>query len=394
MQNKKISIIDVIVVLLERKRFLITGMMIIAAASVITSYLLPKHYTANASLLPSTNMPLSNPLSALLGDIPLNNMVKSLDFLDGSDNDQLLAILYSRRIAEKVIKKFSLVERYKFHKKRKYYIEDVIRKFHKNYGVTENDLKNISISFTDKNPVVSAKVVNFIISELDSLNSHISRNNARNTRVFFESRLSIVKNEMDSAHKKFADFQEKYNFLDLEQQVVASIEALSTIEAQILNNDINIEFLKNRYGANNYEVKELLKNRRVLERRMKHYLDSGSGELIIPLKNTPRLGIEYSYLYRDVKVQEMLYAFLLQNYEQARLSEANNTPTVNVLEYAKTPQKKSRPKRAIICILIISSGFILISIIILIMKWYDIHRKNNSEAYKKINALILQLKKW
>ena len=210
MQNKKIGIVDLIVVLLERKRFLIISMIIIAAASIIISYVTPKYYTATASLLPSTNKPVSNPLSSLLSDIPLNNMVKSLNFLEGSDNNQLLAILGSRRLAEKIIKKFDLVKRYKFDKKRTYYIEDVIRKLHENCSVTETDLNVILISFTDTNPVFSANVVNYIVSELDSLNSQISRDKARNSRIFFENRLSVVKRDMDSANKKLADFQEKH----------------------------------------------------------------------------------------------------------------------------------------------------------------------------------------
>jgi tyrosine-protein kinase Etk/Wzc len=394
MQGKKISILDLVLILIERKRFFVFSMTVIAITAVVITFLLPKHYTASASLLPSTNSPLKNPFSALLTDIPLNSMMKSLDFLESSDNDQILAILGSRRIADKVIQQFNLIQRYKFHKRKKYFIEDVIREFNRNYDVIETDLKNINISFTDTNPEFSARVVNFIVNVLDSINSEISRNNARNTRLFFENRLKIVKEDMDSAHQRFAAFQQEHNYIDLEQQVISSIDALSKIEAQILNNDINIEFLKNRYGKESYEVKELFKNRRILKRQMAHYLDSGSGELIIPLKSTPKLGITYTYLMRDVKVQEMLHTFLLQNFEQAKLSEANNTPTVNVLEYAMVPQKKSRPKRAIICLLIFFSGLIVVSMVIFILKWYEIQSAGNTEAYSKVATLLSHLKKW
>jgi tyrosine-protein kinase Etk/Wzc len=394
MQGKKISLIDIFLIFLEKKRFLFFSMLTISVAAVAISFLLPKYYTANAILLPSMNNTLKNPFQAFLGDSPLNSMMKSLDFLESTDNDQLLTILGSRSIAENTIRKFDLEKRYKFDAKKVYYIEDVIRQFHRNFNVFETDLNNISVSFTDTNPSFSADVVNYVIGQLDSLNSEISRKNARNTRRFFEERIAIVKAEMDSAHNRFAAFQEKHNYIDLEQQVVSSIEALSKIEAQILTNDINTEFIKNRYGANSYEVEELKKNRRVLESRMKHYLNSGSGQLIIPLKDTPRLGIEYSYLYRDVKVQEMLHAFLLQNYEQAKLSEANNTPTVNILEHARVPQKKSRPKRSIFCILIFFTGFIVNSIIILIRKWIEIQAEGKTDTYEKIARLGAQLKKW
>ncbi len=394
MQEKKISIVDLLLLLLEYKKFLIGGMAFISVAAVVTVLLLPEYFTAQAVLLPSSGMSMNNPMSSVLGDLPLN-MMKSFDFLDGgSDNDQLLSILESRRLAEKAIDKYDLITRYKFHKKKKYYIEDVIRRFNKDFSVTETDLKNLSLSFTDKNPGFSAELLNYLIGELDSINSEISRNNARNTRQFFERRVAIVKAAMDSAHQRFADFQQEHNYIDLEKQVGASIDALSKVEAQILSSDINLEFLKNRYGAGSYEVRELRRERGVLQQRMSHYLDSGSGELIISLKDAPRLGIEYTYLLRAVKVQEMLHAFLLQNYEQARLSEANNTPTVNVLEYAKPPQKRSRPKRMIFCMLSFFGGFVLLSLLSLIHKWYVIQVAEKSESYAKVSAVLSQLKKW
>ena len=385
MNDKKISIIDIALVLLERKRFLIISLLIVSVATVTGTFFLKKHYTAYANLLPSKSSSFSNPLSAIMGDLPITSLMKSFNFLsDGTDNDQLITILESRRMAELVIDKFDLAKRYKFTKKKKYYIEDVITAYHTNLEVFETDLKNITISFTDTSPAFSANVVNFMISQLDSINYELSRTMARNTRQFFEERLKVVKKDMDSAHARLADYQEKNKFLDLEEQVLSSIQALSIVEAQILNTDINAELIKNRYGSSSYEAQELMRNRKALQQKMKEYLDSGSGELIIPLNKTPRLAIEYTYLLRDVKVQEMLHAFLLQNYEQAKLTEANNTPTITVLEYAKIPQKKSRPKRTILCLLIFSVSFILLSLFVMLMKWVEIQKETDTPTYKKL----------
>jgi len=127
---------------------------------------------------------------------------------------------------------------------------------------------------------------------------------------------------------------------------------------------------------------------------MNHYLDSGSGQLILPLKKAPRLGIEYTYLLKNVKVQEMLHAFLLQNYEQAKLTEANTSPTVTVLEYAQPPQKKSRPKRAIICFLAFTISFILLSFWILVMKWFSMQREGQTEVYKKLLTVGKFIGRW
>jgi len=47
---------------------------------------------------------------------------------------------------------------------------------------------------------------------------------------------------------------------------------------------------------------------------------------------------------RDLKMQETLYALLMAQYEQAKISEARDTPTVQVLDPAIPAERKSRPK--------------------------------------------------
>jgi uncharacterized protein involved in exopolysaccharide biosynthesis len=54
--------------------------------------------------------------------------------------------------------------------------------------------------------------------------------------------------------------------------------------------------------------------------------------------------MQYAKLLRSVKVQETLYTMLTSQYEQAKLEEARDTPTVQMLDKAKPPGKKSRPK--------------------------------------------------
>jgi uncharacterized protein involved in exopolysaccharide biosynthesis len=62
----------------------------------------------------------------------------------------------------------------------------------------------------------------------------------------------------------------------------------------------------------------------------------------------PRLSLEFGKLLRDVKIQETLFGLLTEQYEHAKIQEAKDTPTIQVLDVAKLPEKKSRPKRLII----------------------------------------------
>jgi tyrosine-protein kinase Etk/Wzc len=113
-------------------------------------------------------------------------------------------------------------------------------------------------------------------------------------------------------------------------------------------------------------------------------MDNGSGDLIVALKKAPQKGVEYAYLMRDVKVQESLYKFVIQLFEQAKFTEANTIPSVQVLEWAKIPQKKTRPKRSIICIMIFFVGLVGNTLYILSREWLAVQKAQNTELYQKL----------
>jgi uncharacterized protein involved in exopolysaccharide biosynthesis len=389
---KKVSILDLVVILLERKLIIIIAMAIVSIAAVITAMAITKKYTATGVVMPSKSKMPTGIGSLLGGDMPFNGLLKSLDMFGGAENDQFLSVLGSRRLGERVIEKFRLVERYKFAKKKKYFIEDVLKQYYRNLQINENDYSNIEVSFTDTSPTMAAEVVNYMVQQLDSISYELSRDAARYSRVFFESRIMSVKSDLDSAQWRFAEFQRAHNFIDLEEQVKATINALAGIEAQIMATDVQIEQLRNRFGPNSNKMAELLNDKAVYQNRIKKYMDQGSGQLVLPLKEAPRLAIEYGYLFHDAKVQETLYDFLVQLHEQAKFREIDNTPVVSVLEWAKPPQKKSQPKRMIICILFFVVGFAVVSIAVVLQKWYVVQKEHDTEAHRNIRLILSLLR--
>lgn len=381
-----ISFLDLLLILLGRKWFILGGLFLFSAASVIISvFVMESSYTAVTVVLPSKGKG-GSPLGALMGDLPIGGLLKSFDLFGQGNNSRFLSILESRRMADKVINRFDLIHRYGFHKKRKYYYETVLKEFWKNVEVGEDQLDNIRIAVSDTNPQTAADMANYIVDQLDTVNFQITRQDAMGSRLFFEDRKATMQKKLDSVHQAFADFQMKHNFIDLEQQVKSSIEALAGVEAEAMAADIETEMLSSSFGSNS-RMSEARKKKAVLDRRLTEYMNQGSGSLVIPLKKAPELAIQYAYLYRDVKVYETIYAFILQMYEQAKFQEANNSPTVSILERALPPQKRTRPKRAVICMLGFFIGLVTMSSWVLISHWYGLHRERRSPLYVKLRKV-------
>jgi hypothetical protein len=62
------------------------------------------------------------------------------------------------------------------------------------------------------------------------------------------------------------------------------------------------------------------------------------------IRKLPLLGVQWADLYRRLKVEETVFELLSQRYELARIQEAKEVPTVNVVDQAFIPEKKSSPQ--------------------------------------------------
>lgn len=381
-----VSVLDLALILLERKWFLFFGTLACVLASMGAVLLFTSYYTATVVVLPSQQKS-GLPFGSLLGDIPMGGLMKSLDFLGQDNNNRYMSILESRRLAEKVIEKFDLEGRYGYRKKKKYYFESVLKEYHHHVGTEEDDNGNIKVMVEDSTPEMAARIADYIAEQLDSISYQLSQQSARGSRIFFEDRLKLIRHDLDSAHRAMADFQMANNFIDLDAQVKSSIEAMAGVEAEVISNDLEKEMLASNFGSNE-RMAEVKRKKEVLSRRLADYMAHGAGSLVLPLKKAPELGIQYANLYRDVKMQEGIYAFVLQLYEQAKFREANNSPVVTLLEPARVPQKRTSPKRMVFVLVMTLAGFALLTTWVLLQHWYRTHKAMGDRTSVKLDRLF------
>ena len=86
---------------------------------------------------------------------------------------------------------------------------------------------------------------------------------------------------------------------------------------------------------------EILTERSDLLQRMRSEL----AEVERRLEELPALNIEFARLVRDLKVHEEVHRFLRAEYEQAKIREQEDTPTLTIVDEARPPILRSRPRR-------------------------------------------------
>jgi uncharacterized protein involved in exopolysaccharide biosynthesis len=75
------------------------------------------------------------------------------------------------------------------------------------------------------------------------------------------------------------------------------------------------------------------------------------------LDKTPNTSLRYMDAVRNVKYQEAIWEILAKQFEMAKLDEAKDFPLVQVLDKAIPPERKSKPKRSVIVIMVTLVAF-------------------------------------
>jgi uncharacterized protein involved in exopolysaccharide biosynthesis len=81
--------------------------------------------------------------------------------------------------------------------------------------------------------------------------------------------------------------------------------------------------------------------------------ESSEDKLFLTISDIPDLGLTHLRLQRELEIQTELFKFLTMEYEEAKIEEAKDIPTVQVLDVAKVPERKSKPRRVLLVISIL-----------------------------------------
>ena len=331
--------------LLARRRVLIFSLVfVVTLGAAIVSFLLPQWYSATALLLPPPDESTRGGLSQLTeiatytGGVRLPGLV--------TPNDVYARMLRSRRVADKIIEKFNLMERYQATNATALYL---VLGQRTGVGVTEEGL--LSISVEDRDPKVAADMTSAYVDELIQLNRELLSSTARQKREFIEARLNEIKGQLDSARQSLEKFQLENRTVNLDEQASMALNQAVQLKVEQASLELEINMNLKVLGENHPSLIEKRQRLSLINQQLAE-LEWGGGRdssfFSVPISAIPGLRGQYESLYARVKVNESLYSTLLELFEQARIQEQENSPTIAVLDWPRVPDVRSRPQRTVI----------------------------------------------
>ena len=340
---------DLVALLAQRWKTLVVFVAAGLACGIAYSLLAPAWYSATLTVVPSEN---SKDAAGIASKLPV-----ALDALSPqTDVRRIHAVLVSRSVADEVIDRFNLQAHYGAE------YREHARKMLGEHCSASVDRKSSVVSLTceDKDPKLAMQMAAYFGEVGNRVFGRISASSAREERRFLETQVVKARQDVDKASQQLREFQERHKIIDLPEQSKAVISAMASIQGELLSKQLELSYLNSFSSRTESSVVQLERQIAIMKAKMgqleaaQHASDaspaadkpSGSGTEFFPnAMAVPALRFELEQLIRQQKIQETVFFLLMQRFEMAKVDEARDTSTFQILDQPTLPTYRSRPRR-------------------------------------------------
>lgn len=354
--KEQLHMLDLLVVIARHKWIVVVTTLVVGAAALASALSTPAVFASTTKLLPPQQMQSSG-VNAMLGQ--LGGLAGAAGGLTGmkSPSDIYVGLLESRTIADNLIARFKLKERY--HAKMDS-TRDALQ-MNTQVGLGRKD-GMITITVSDRDPQFAADLANGYADELTRLTQTMSLTEASQRRLFFERQMIDAKNQLADAEIGLRNTQEKTGLIQPDGQVQALIGNASTLRATIAAKEVQLNAMRTFSAAQNPELlraQEELRSMQGQLAKLEQNQGGKDGSFMVPTGKIPEAGVAYVRATRNVKYYETIFELLSKQFELAKIDEAKNSSTVQVLDKAVPAEQKYKPKRTMIVLGGLFAGFVL-----------------------------------
>ncbi len=343
--DDEISLIDLAIALGEEKKTLFAIPAITTTLAIVVSLLMTPIFTAKTVMMPPQQQQ-SGAASALASLGALAGLAGGAAGIKSPD-EMYIAFMQSEGLQKAVIEKLQLQERYE--KKTIFETREELKKNVK--VIADKKAGLITIEADDKDPAFAAKLANIHVEELRNLMGRLAVTDAQQRRVFFEQAISKTQAELAEAEANFRAAKEKSGMQVTAVIAESGVRASAELRGQIAAKEVQMQAMSRFATPQNPDVQRLGSELAALRSQLgKIEQGSGADDRTSPIQQVAVKA------FRDIKAREAMMGVLVAQYESARVDEAKEGPLIQQVDVALPPERKSKPKRAIIVLVCAFAG--------------------------------------
>jgi capsular polysaccharide biosynthesis protein len=320
-----------------RKPLLIVTVLAFIASVIFSSpwFITPK-FKSTVIMFPTS----TNSISKSLLSENTNSKQDILQFGEDEQAEQLLQILNSNRIRDRIIEKFHLMEHYDIKPDEKYKNTKLYNEYEDNIKFSRTEYMAVKVDVLDKDPQYAADIANTIADFLDS-----TKNTMQKERAIMAFR--IVENE----------------YLSLKAEVQMMEDSLTRLR---------------EFGVHDYESQSEMINRQLAIELAKGTNKKGIKALEDKLEVLAKYGGPYVSIRDALEYEKKQLSLVKAKYDEAKIDATEVLPQKFIVSKAYKAEKKSYPVRWIIVLISTLSAFLLVVLILAVLDSLSRYNKKKS----------------
>ena len=287
-----------------------------------------------------------------------------------SPGERYVALMQSVSVSDRIVDQFKLMDVYeaKFRVDARNSLATNVR-----IGLGKKD-GLITVEVDDKSQQRAADIANRYVDELRRMTGTLAVTEAQQRRAFFERQLQQSRDRLVQAQQALQS--SGFNAGALKAEPKAAAEAYARIKAETTAAEMRLQVLSGSMAENTPEVRQqqtILTALRAQLARAEQATDTSAGP-------------DYVGRYREFKYQETLFELYARQFELARADESREGALIQVVDAATPPEKKSKPKRAIIAVA--TTLIALLALMAFVLVRYSMRRQVGDAARPAQNAAV------
>ncbi len=343
-EDDEINLLDLLQTIVDNLRLLVLGPLAVGLAALGISFAIKPTFTAEMSFLPPQQQQgMAASMLASLG--ALGGIAGAAAGLK-NPADQYVAFLQSSSIQNALIERFNLLERYDEEFK-----QDARKTLEKKVKISAGKDGIINVEVDDHEPQFAADLANAHVDELRKLLGRLAVTEAQQRRQFFEKQLEQTKVKLTQAELALRETGVSSSVLKSDPGT--AVAAVAALQAQVTAQEVKVGAMRGYLAETAPEFKQAMTELANLRNQLAKQSQQDKGQ------GTAQS--DYVAAYREFKYQETLFELFAKQFEVAKADEAREGATIQVVDVAQPPERKSKPKKALIAILAtLASGFALL----------------------------------
>ncbi len=353
----QVSLLDLAVILVRQRFFIIKFTAFFAVAAIIYSLLATPVYKSTLQIMPP-GVDGQSGAAAMLAATGLGELAGGFG---GTQGDTVVGITKSTVVLDRIIDKNGLLTR----EPEGFSLIGAIKGIFSSGGEKEPKMRTrvreslseqiqsaadkksgiISVSVSDTSPEMAVQLAQSVFDETLDVMQDVAVTPSAKQRLFIEEQLKENSKALTDAENNLSAFL-KDTGMSSPSGTPSDIGSLGALQARMVAKEIEIKAARRFATDANPKLKQLQAEYNAIKKQFEN--NKGLTATASPtggIKNITESSLQYATLFREYKFRESLVTILLRQYETAKLRESQDPVVIQLLSPPTFPELKSKPER-------------------------------------------------